>query len=240
LETLTFAYQGGYDDFVKIELILPAVEENARSPVSRCPSCKSSPTDGRLLSPMTLGSDRSRKDLKKSTWSASRFIQNSLAGLSHRGCYRKKEYPSFSAEFIRPPSGGGQRHADRSSLERLKKSGLIHRRCQNGNLKPFLPAGRLHRFSKDPCAPARHLPQKDTFPWMSYRSHGDSLRCEFAPFRIFWRAYRFRPVSDVVDEVRRLPHRLTMFTMTYHRKSFYSKELSRRSPPEEKWFSRPL
>jgi hypothetical protein len=114
---------------VKIELILPAVEENARVPSLALPILASlSPADVEisftddLLTPIDLGKELKDVDLVGITV----LSKTALRAYHIADAYREKEYLLFSAAFILPPFPRKPKNMPiRSSLERLKKSGLI-------------------------------------------------------------------------------------------------------------------
>ena len=126
---LTIPLKGCYDSFVKIELIVPAVEENARVPNLAFPLLAGlSPTDAQisftddLLTPIRLDKDLKEVDLVGITV----LTKTALRAYDIADAYRRREYPSFSAGFILPPFLRKPRNMlTQSSSERLKKSGLI-------------------------------------------------------------------------------------------------------------------
>ena len=80
---------------------------------------------------------------------------------------------------------------------------------------------------------------KDYFPIDSLQaSRGCPYQCEFCSVRRFFGGtYRYRPVKDVVEEIRALPHRLVMFAddnIVGHRR--YSQQLLEAIIPLRKWW----
>jgi radical SAM superfamily enzyme YgiQ (UPF0313 family) len=109
-----------------------------------------------------------------------------------------------------------------------------------GNLKPFYRQEGYTDLSGMP------LPRRDILPKRGYLpldvvqvSRGCPFRCEFCTVqKFFGEAYRFRPISDVVDEIRRLPHRWMMFNDdNIIGNPLYSEELFKALIPlKKKWF----
>jgi len=109
-----------------------------------------------------------------------------------------------------------------------------------GDLKPFYRQEGYTELSKIP------IPRRDILPKRGYLpldvvqvTRGCPFRCEFCSVQNFFgETYRFRPISDVVEEVRRLRHRWMMFNddniIGNHS---YSKELLKALIPlKKKWF----
>jgi radical SAM superfamily enzyme YgiQ (UPF0313 family) len=232
--------------FVKIELILPAVEENARVPSLALPILASlSPKDVEisftddLLTPIDLGKDLKDVDLVGITV----LSKTALRAYHIADTYRKKGIPVVLGG-IHPSAlpEEAKEHADSVVVGEAEEIWqLLIEDARTGNLKPFYRQERYTDLSRMPLPRRDILPRKGYFPVDVVQvSRGCPFRCEFCSVQNFFgEAYRCRPVSDVVDEVRRLPHRLMMFNDdNIIGNPSYSKELLKALIPlKKRWFS---
>jgi len=231
---------------VKIELILPAVEENARVPSLALPILASlSPKDVEisftddLLTPIDLGKELKDVDLVGITV----LSKTALRAYKIADAYRKKGIP-VALGGIHPTAvpEEAKEHADSVVLGEAEEvwPHLIED-ARTGNLKPFYRQDGYTDLSKMPMPRRDILPRKGYFPVDVVQvTRGCPSRCEFCSVQNFFgETYRFRPVSDVVDEVRRLPHRLMMFNDdNIIGNPSYSKELLKGLIPlNKRWFS---
>lgn len=230
---------------VKIELIVPAVEENARIPNLALPILAGlSPTDVEisltddLLTPIDLGKDLKEVDLVGITV----LSKTALRAYDIAEAYRRKG--------IRVVLGGihptalpeeAREHADSVVVGEAEGVWLhLVEDARTGNLKPFYRQEGYTDLSGMP------MPRRDILPKRGYLpldvvqvSRGCPFRCEFCTVqKFFGEAHRFRPVSEVVEEVRRLPHRWMMFNDdNIIGNPSYSKELFKALIPlKKKWF----
>src|SRR4030043_82844 len=230
---------------MKLELIVPAVEENARIPNLALPILAAlSPADVEiyftddLLTPIDLEKDLKEVDLVGITV----LSKTALRAYKIADAYRKKGIPVVLGG-IHPTAlpEEAKEHADSVVLGEAEEiwPHLIED-ARTGNLKPFYRQEGYTELSRIP------MPRRDILPRRGYLpldvvqvSRGCPFRCEFCTVqKFFGEAYRFRPISDVVDEVRRLPHRW----MTFNDDNIignpsYSKELLKALIPlKKKWF----
>jgi radical SAM superfamily enzyme YgiQ (UPF0313 family) len=109
-----------------------------------------------------------------------------------------------------------------------------------GDLKPFYRQEGYTELSKVPTPRREILPKKGYLPLDVIQvSRGCPFRCEFCTVqKFFGETYRFRSISEVVEEVRRLPHRWMMFTDdNIIANPSYSRELLKALIPlRKKWF----
>ncbi len=203
---------------VRIELIVPAVEENARIPNLALPILAGlSPTDVEisftddLLTPIDLGKDLKDVDLVGITV----LSKTALRAYHIADAYRKKGIPVVLGG-IHPTAvpEEAKEHAD--SVVMGEVEGVwphLVEDARMGNLKPFYQQEGYAELSR------MRMPRRDILPKRGYLpldvvqvSRGCPFRCEFCTVqKFFGEAYRFRPISEVVDEVRHLPHRWMMF-----------------------------
>jgi radical SAM superfamily enzyme YgiQ (UPF0313 family) len=231
--------------FVKIELIVPAVEENARIPNLALPILAGlSPTDAQisltddLLTPINLEKGLKEVDLVGITV----LSKTALRAYKIADAYRKKGIPVVLGG-IHPTAlpEEAKEHADSVVLgeaEEIWRHLIEDVRMEN--LKPFYRQEGYTELSKIP------IPRRDILPKRGYLpldvvqvTRGCPFRCEFCTVQNFFgEAYRFRPVSDVVDEIRRLPHRWMMFNDdNIIGNPSYSLELLKALVPlKKKWF----
>jgi radical SAM superfamily enzyme YgiQ (UPF0313 family) len=231
---------------VKIELIVPAVDENARIPNLSMPILASlSPADVEisftddLLTPIDLGKELKDVDLVGITV----LSKTALRAYDIADAYRKKGI-AVVLGGIHPTAlpEEAKEHADSIVVGEAEEvwPHLIED-ARTGNLKPFYRQEGYTDLAKIPVPRRDILPRKGYFPVDVVQvTRGCPFRCEFCSVQNFFgEAYRFRPVSNVVDEVRRLPHRLMMFNDdNIIGNPSYSKELLKALIPlKKKWFS---
>lgn len=230
---------------VKIELIVPAVDENARIPNLAFPILASlSPPDvdfsftDDLLTPIHLEKDLKEVDLVGITV----LTKTALRAYEIADAYRKKGIPVVLGG-IHPTAlpEEAKEHADSVVMGEAEEvwPHLIED-VRMGHLKPFYQQKGYTDLSKVPN------PRRDIFPKRGYLpldvvqvTRGCPFRCEFCSVqKFFGETYRVRPIPDVVEEVRRLRHRWMMFNddniIGNHS---YSKELlNALIPLKKKWF----
>jgi radical SAM superfamily enzyme YgiQ (UPF0313 family) len=230
---------------VKIELIVPAVEENARIPNLALPLLAAlSPPDvtlsftDDLLTPIHLNKDLKEVDLVGITV----MTKTALRAYEIAEAYRKKGIPVVLGG-IHPTAlpEEAKKYADSIVMGEAEEvwPQLIED-AKRGDLKPFYRQEGYTTLSNIP------IPRRDILPHRGYLpldvlqvTRGCPFRCEFCSVqKFFGETYRFRPISDVVEEVRRLHHRWMMFNddniIGNHS---YSKELlTALIPLKKKWF----
>jgi len=231
---------------MKIELIVPAVEENARIPNLALPILASlSPTDAQisftdeLLTPINLEKDLKEVDLVGITV----LSKTALRAYKIADAYRKKGIPVvLGGIHCSALPEEAKKHADSVVIGEAEEvwPHLIED-ARTGSLKPFYRQEGYTELSKIP------IPRRDILPKRGYLpldvvqvTRGCPFRCEFCTVQNFFgEAYRFRPISDVVDEIRRLPHRWMMFNDdNIIGNPSYSKELLKALVPlKKKWFA---
>jgi radical SAM superfamily enzyme YgiQ (UPF0313 family) len=231
--------------FMKIELIVPAVEENARIPNLALPILAGlSPTDVEisftddLLTPIDLEKDLKEVDLVGITV----LSKTALRAYEIADAYRKKGIPVVLGG-IHPTAlpEEAKKHADSVVLGEAEEiwPHLIED-VRMGNLKPFYRQEGYTDLSKIPIPRREILPKKGYLPLDVVQvTRGCPFRCEFCTVQNFFgETYRSRPISDVVEEVRRLPHRWIMFNDdNIIGNPSYSKELLKALIPlKKKWF----
>jgi len=230
---------------VKIELIVPAVEENARIPNLALPILAGlSPNDVEisftddLLTPIDLEKDLKKVDLVGITV----LSKTALRAYEIADAYRKKGIPVVLGG-IHPTAlpGEAKEHADSVAVGEAEEiwPHLIED-VRMGSLKPFYRQEGYTELSKIPIPRRELLPKRGYLPIDVVQvTRGCPFRCEFCSVqKFFGETYRFRPISDVVEEVRRLRHRWMMFNddniIGNHS---YSKELLKALIPlKKKWF----
>jgi len=230
---------------VKIELIVPAVEENARIPNLAFPILAAlSPSDVEisftddLLTPIRLDKDLKEVDLVGITV----LTKTALRSYEIAEAYRKKGIPVVLGG-IHPTAlhDEAKTHADSVVIGEAEEvwPQLIED-AKMGNLKPFYRQAGYTTLSNIPIPRRDILPPKGYLPLDVVQvTRGCPFRCEFCSVqKFFGETYRYRPISDVVEEVRRLRHRYMMFSddniIGNHS---YSKELlNALIPLKKKWF----
>ena len=230
---------------MKIELIVPAVEENAPVPNLALPLLAAlSPPDVEisftddLLTPIDVKKDLKEVDLVGITV----LTKTSLRAYEIADAYRKKGIPVILGG-IHPTAlpGEAKQHGDSVVIGEAEEvwPQLIED-VRMGNLKTFYQQEGYTELSKIPIPRRTILPSKGYFPLDVVQvTRGCPFHCEFCTVqKFFGETYRFRPISDVVEEVRRLPHRWMMFNDDNIIGDLsYSKELLKAlTPLKKKWF----
>jgi radical SAM superfamily enzyme YgiQ (UPF0313 family) len=112
--------------------------------------------------------------------------------------------------------------------------------AKNGDLKAFYRQEGFTDPLKIPRPRREILPRRGYFPLDVVQvTRGCPFHCEFCSVRKFFGdTYRFRPIPDIVEEIRSLPHRLIMFNDdNIIGNPSYSKELFKALIPlKKKWF----
>ena len=231
--------------FVKIELIVPAVEENARVPNLALPILAGlSPTDVEisftddLLTPIRLDKNLKEVDLVGITV----LTKTALRAYDIADAYRKKGIPVvFGGIHPTAVPKEAKEHADSVVLGEAEEvwPHLVED-ARVGNLKPFYRQEGYTDLSRMPMPRRDILPRKGYLPLDVVQvSRGCPFQCEFCTVqKFFGETHRLRPVSEVVEEVRRLPHHWMMFNDdNIIGNPSYSKELLKALVPvKKKWF----
>jgi radical SAM superfamily enzyme YgiQ (UPF0313 family) len=230
---------------MKIELIVPAVEENARIPNLAFPILAAlSPRDVEisftddLLTPIHLDKDLKEVDLVGITV----LTKTALRAYEIADAYQKKGIPVVLGG-IHPTAlpEEAKTHADSIVMGEAEElwPQLIED-AKMGNLKPFYHQEGYTELSKIPIPRRDILPRRGYLPLdVAQVTRGCPFRCEFCSVqKFFGETYRFRPISNVVEEVRRLRHRWMMFNDdNIIGNRAYSKELLEALIPlKKKWF----
>ena len=229
---------------VKIELISPAVEENAPIPNLALPILAAlSPPDAHitftddLLTPIHLEKGLKEVDLVGITV----LTKTALRAYRIADAYRKRGVPVVLGG-IHPTAlpDEAKVHADAvviGEAERIWPQ-LIED-LRTGRLKEFYQQEGFIAPAEIPRPRREILPRRGYFPLDVVQvSRGCPFRCEFCSVRKFFGdTYRFRPVNDVVEEVRTLPHRLIMFNddNIIGNPSFSKELLNALIPLNKKW-----
>lgn len=229
---------------VKIELIVPAVEENAPVPNLALPILAAlTPQDvtlsftDDLLTPIDLEKHLKDVDLVGITV----LTKTALRAYHIADAYRKKGvcvvlggiHPSALPEEAKE-------HADAVVIGEAEGIwGRLIEDFRAKDLKLFYRQEGTIDPSKIPSPRREILPTRGYFPVdVVQATRGCPFRCEFCSVQNFFgNTYRFRPVSDVVEEVRNLRHRLMMFNDdNIIGNPSYSKELLKALIPlKKKW-----
>ena len=229
---------------MKIELIVPAVEENARVPnlalpilaALTPPDVKISFTDD-LLTPIDLNRDLKEVDLVGITV----LTKTALRAYQIADAYRKKGVPVVLGGIhpsALPEEAKG--HADAVVIGEAEELwGHLIEDARKNDLKAFYQQESFTDSVNIPRPRREVLPARGYFPIdVVQATRGCPFRCEFCSVRKFFGdTYRVRPVSDVLEEVRSLRHRVVMFNDdNIIGNPFYSKELlSALIPLKKKW-----
>ena len=230
---------------MKVELIVPAVEENARIPNLALPILAGlSPTDVEisftddLLTPIDVERDLKKVDLVGITV----LSKTALRAYQIADAYRKKGIPVVLGGMhptALPEEAKG--HADSVVIGEAEEiwPHLIED-VRMGNPKPFYRQGGRTELSKIPIPRREILPRRGYLPLDVVQvTRGCPFRCEFCSVqKFFGEGFRFRPISHVVEEVRHLPHRWMMFNDdNIIGNPSYSRELLQALIPlKKKWF----
>jgi radical SAM superfamily enzyme YgiQ (UPF0313 family) len=229
---------------MKIELIVPAVEENApvynlALPILAAltpPDIKISLTDD-LLTPIDPEKDLKEVDLVGITV----LTKTALRAYQIADAYRKKGVPVVLGG-IHPSAlpEEAKEHADAvviGEAEEIWPHLIEDLRARN--IKPIYRQDGFIDPLKIPRPQRDILPNKGYFPLdVVQATRGCPFRCEFCSVRKFFGdTYRVRPISDVIEEVKNLKHRLIMFNDdNIIGNPSYSKELlSALIPLRKKW-----
>lgn len=230
---------------MKVELIVPAVEENAPIPnlalpllaALSPPDVKISFTDD-LLTPIDLEKGLKEVDLVGITV----LTKTALRAYRIADAYRKKGVPVVLGG-IHPTAlpEEAKEHADAVVIGEAEEiwSHLIED-SKAGDLKPFYHQKGFIDPIKIPRPRREILPRRGYFPLDVVQvTRGCPFHCEFCSVRKFFGdTYRFRPIPDIVEEVRSLPHRLVMFNddNIIGNPSFSKELLNALVPLKKKWF----
>jgi radical SAM superfamily enzyme YgiQ (UPF0313 family) len=230
---------------MKIELISPAVEENApvynlALPILAAltpPDIEISFTDD-LLTPIHVENGLKEVDLVGITV----MTKTALRAYHIADAYRRKGIPVVLGG-IHPTAlpEEAKEHADAVVMGEAEEiwPQLIED-FKAGGLKTFYRQDGFIDPSKIPRPRLEILPRRGYFPIDVVQvTRGCPFHCEFCSVgKFFGNTYRFRPISDIVEEVRHLRHRWMMFNDdNIIGNPSYSKELLRALIPlKKKWF----
>ena len=229
---------------MKIELISPAVEENAPIPNLALPILAAlSPPDAHitftddLLIPIHLDKGLKEVDIVGITV----MTKTALRAYRIADAYRKRGIPVVLGGIhptALPEEAKG--HADAvviGEAERIWPQ-LIED-VKAGHLKEYYQQEGFIDPAEIPIPRREILPRKGYFPLDVVQvSRGCPFRCEFCSVRKFFGdTYRFRSVRDIVEEVKSLPHRLIMFNddNIIGNPSFSKELLNALIPLNKKW-----
>jgi radical SAM superfamily enzyme YgiQ (UPF0313 family) len=230
---------------VKIEFISPAVEENAPVPNLALPILAAlTPQDitvsftDDLLTPIDLQKPLKDVDLVGITV----LTKTALKAYQIADAYRKKGVPVVLGGLH--PSAlpeEAKEHADVVVIGEAEGIwGHLIEDFRTKDLKPFYRQEGFTDLSKIPRPRREILPSKGYLPVdVVQATRGCPFRCEFCSVRKFFGdTYRFRPISEIVEEVRSLRHRWMMFNDdNIIGNPSYSKELLKALIPlKKKWF----
>jgi radical SAM superfamily enzyme YgiQ (UPF0313 family) len=203
---------------VKIELISPAVEENAPVPnlalpllaALSPPEVEISYTDD-LLTPIDLDRDLKEVNLVGITV----LTKTALRAYQLADAYRKKGIPvvlgGIHATALPEEAIG---HADAVVLGEAEEIWPhLLEDARTGHLKPFYRQEGFTDPRRIPIPRREILPRRGYFPLDVVQvTRGCPFQCEFCSVRKFFGGtYRFRPIPEVINEIRNLRHRLVMF-----------------------------
>ncbi len=230
---------------MKVELIVPAVEENARIPNLALPILASlSPTDVEisftddLLTPIDMKRDLKEVDLVGITV----LSKTALRAYQIADAYLEKGIPVVLGG-MHPTAlpEEAKEHADSvviGEAEEIWPHLIEDIRAQS--LKPFYRQEERTELSNIPIPRRDILPKKGYVPLDVVQvTRGCPFRCEFCSVqKFFGEAFRFRPISRVVEEVRHLRHRWLMFNDdNIIANPSYSRELLKALIPlKKRWF----
>lgn len=203
---------------MKIELISPAVEENAPVPnlalpllaALSPPEVEISYTDD-LLTPIDLDRDLKEVNLVGITV----LTKTALRAYQLADAYRKKGIPvvlgGIHATALPEEAIG---HADAVVLGEAEEIWPhLLEDARTGHLKPFYRQEGFTDPRRIPIPRREILPRRGYFPLDVVQvTRGCPFQCEFCSVRKFFGGtYRFRPIPEVINEIRNLRHRLVMF-----------------------------
>ncbi len=229
---------------MKIKLISPATEENAPVPNLALPILASlTPADieisftDDLLTPIDLKKGLEEVDLVGITV----LTKTALRAYQIAEAYRRRGIPVVLGG-IHPTALPEEAKAHADSVVIGEAEEIWPRLIEDfrrGNLKPFYQQEIPVDPSKIPWPRREILPKRGYFPVDVVQfSRGCPYRCEFCSVRNFFGdRYRFRPIADVIEEIKSLSHRLIVFNddnILGH--LAYSKELLQALIPlKKKW-----
>ena len=203
---------------VKIELIVPAVEENARIPNLAFPilaglsphDVEVSYTDD-LLTPIDLKKDLKEVDLVGITV----LTKTALRAYEIADVYREKGIPVVLGG-IHPTAlpDEAKKHADTVVIGEAEKVWpLFIEDLKTGHLKDFYQQEGFTDPKEIPRPRREILPKRGYFPIDVVQvSRGCPFRCEFCSVRKFFGdTYRLRPIPHIIEEIKSLRHHLIMF-----------------------------
>ena len=229
---------------MKIELISPAVEENAPIPNLALPILAAlAPPDAYitftddLLTPIDLEKGLKEVDLVGITV----LTKTALRAYRIADAYRKRGVPVVLGG-IHPTAlpGEAKEHGDAVVIGEAETiwPQLIED-LRAGNLKDFYQQEKFTDPTEIPRPRRDILPKRGYFPLDVVQiTRGCPFRCEFCSVRKFFGdTYRFRPIGDVVEEIKSLPHRLIMFNddNIVGNPSFSEELLNALIPLKKKW-----
>lgn len=229
---------------IKVELITPAVEDNAPIPnlslatvaALTPPGVEISLTDD-LINPVALDGGLKDVDLVGitcSTKTAPRAYQIASA-------YRGRGVPVILGG-IHPTAVPEEalEHGDAVVVGEAEESWpRVIEDFQRGDLERIYRQDAFTSPEQIPAARRDIYNPKDYFPLdLLQATRGCPYLCDFCSVRRFFGGtYRYRPVSDVIGEIRSLPHRVIMFAddnIVGHPR--YSRELLEALIPLRKWW----
>lgn len=203
---------------VKIELICPAVEENAPVPNLALPILAAlTPPDvtlsftDDLLTPIDFEKGLKEVDLVGITV----LTKTALRAYRIADAYRKKGIPVVLGG-IHPTAlpDEARDHADSVVIGEAEEiwPNLVED-ARAGHLKSFYRQEGFIDPSKIPRPRREILPRRGYFPLdVIQATRGCPFRCEFCSVRKFFGdTYRLRPIPDILEEVKGLSRRLIMF-----------------------------
>ena len=230
---------------MKIELIVPAVEENARVPnlalpilaALTPPDVKISCTDD-LLTPINLDRDLKEVDLVGITV----LTKTALRAYQIADVYRKKGVPVVLGG-IHPSAlpEEAKEHADSVVIGEAEEIwGRLIEDFRAKDLKPFYRQVGYIDPLRIPKPRWDILSRRGYFPLgVVQATRGCPFQCEFCSVRKFFgETYRLRPISHVVEEVKSLRQRYLMFNddNIIGNPSYSAELLKALIPLKKRWF----
>jgi len=203
---------------MKIEFIVPAVEENARVPNLALPILAAlTPPDVQifftddLLTPINLDRDLKEVDLVGITV----LTKTALRAYQIADAYRKKGVPVvLGGIHASALPDEAKEHADSVVIGEAERIwGPLVEDARAKNLRPFYRQEGTIDPKEIPRPRRDILPSRGYFPLDVIQvTRGCPFQCEFCSVRKFFGdTYRFRPISEVLEEIGSLSHRLIMF-----------------------------
>ena len=203
---------------MKIELISPAVEENAPIPNLSLPVLASlTPPDvdisftDDLLTPINLEKELKDVDLVGITV----LTKTALRAYRIADAYRKKGV-TVVLGGIHPTAlpEEAKEHADSVVIGEAEEVWpRLLEDVGTGDLKPFYRQESFTDPSKIPRPRREILPKRGYFPVDAVQvTRGCPFRCEFCSVRKFFGdTYRLRPIAHIIEEIKTLRHRIVLF-----------------------------